>query len=180
MLLHTTPVFTSGVLSLVGDASLAAAVAAGGVVGFSYSTVAGADSILAVFPRKTWTDALTAAGRADALTLASYTDAEVVHMVLELHGHIAFDRVEVISLDPVSGSDAGGTSVTITGSGFSVASAGTPTVTFGGVAATSIVVVSNTSITCDTPAGTAGDVDVVVTNANGTHTLADGFEFTAA
>ena len=53
---------------------------------------------------------------------------------------------------PTSGTTAGGTSVTITGTGFT----GATSVTFGGTAATSFTVVSNTSITATTPAGTAG------------------------
>jgi hypothetical protein len=61
----------------------------------------------------------------------------------------------VTSLDVTSGSTAGGTAVTITGTSFYgvVPASG---VTFGGTAATSVVVVSDTSITCVTPAHTAG------------------------
>ena len=83
------------------------------------------------------------------------------------------------AVSPASGFPAGGTAVTLTGTGFSNNNAGTPTVTFDGNAATSIVVVSDTSITCNTPAGTEGtDVDVVVSNANGTATLSSGFAYT--
>jgi hypothetical protein len=59
-----------------------------------------------------------------------------------------------------SGASVGGTSVTITGTGF----VATPTVTFGGTAATSVTWVSATSLTCVTPAGSIGVVNVVVTN----------------
>ena len=65
----------------------------------------------------------------------------------------------VSSVCPNSGSTAGGTAVTITGTNF-VAGA---TVTFGGNAATNVVVVSSTSITATTPAGSAGAVTVTVT-----------------
>jgi hypothetical protein len=59
--------------------------------------------------------------------------------------------------------------VTITGSGFTGATA----VKFGGVAATSVVVVSDTSITCVAPAGTPGTlVAIAVTTAGGTGTSA--------
>ena len=52
------------------------------------------------------------------------------------------------------------------------------TVTVGGVAATSIVVASSTSITATTPAGTAGAQDVVVTNPDtGTVTSTGGFTY---
>lgn len=60
----------------------------------------------------------------------------------------------------------------ITGSGFQVGA----TVTFGGSAATAIVVASATSITCLTPAHAAGAVDVKVTNPDGgSATLTNGF-----
>ena len=67
---------------------------------------------------------------------------------------------------PTSGTTAGGTSVTITGTGFT----GATSVTFGGTAATSFTVVSNTSITATTPAGTAGAASIVITTPGGTAT----------
>jgi hypothetical protein len=66
----------------------------------------------------------------------------------------------VASLTPPTGGIAGGTNVTIAGGGFQA----TPTVTFGGLAATNVVRVSSTTITADTPAHAAGAVNVVVTN----------------
>ena len=60
-----------------------------------------------------------------------------------------------------TGPMAGGTSVTVTGTGFW----GTPTVTFGGAACTSVNRSSVTSLTCTTPAAAApGPVTVAVTN----------------
>ncbi len=80
----------------------------------------------------------------------------------------------VSSVSPNSGSTAGGTAVTITGTNF-VAGA---TVTFGGTAATNVVVVSSTSITATTPAGSAGAVTVTVTNPSGqAGSLANGFTY---
>lgn len=80
----------------------------------------------------------------------------------------------VTSISPTSGRTSGGNAVTITGTGF-MAGAG---VTIGGAAATGVTVVSATSITATTPAGTAGARDVVVTNADGqSGTLASGFTF---
>jgi hypothetical protein len=75
---------------------------------------------------------------------------------------------------PATGLAAGGTAVTLTGANY-VAGA---TVTFGAVAATSIVVVSGTSITCATPAHAAGAVNVVVTTAYGAATSVGGFTYT--
>ena len=68
----------------------------------------------------------------------------------------------VTSVSPVSGSTAGGTAVTITGTGF-VSGA---TVTVGGSAVTSVVFVSSTSLTAVTPTGAVGARDIVVTNPN--------------
>jgi hypothetical protein len=81
----------------------------------------------------------------------------------------------VTAVSPALGPSGGGTSVTITGSGFV---AGT-TVTFGGTAATNVTLTSGTSLTAVTPAHAAGPVNVVVSNANGTATLAGGFTYTA-
>ncbi len=78
------------------------------------------------------------------------------------------------SVSPASGPAAGGTAVTLTGTNFT----GSVGVTLGGMAATSVAVVSGTSVTCVTPAGPVGPVAVVVTNADGqTATLAAGFTY---
>ena len=66
----------------------------------------------------------------------------------------------VSSVSPNSGSTAGGTAVTITGTNFAAGA----TVTFGSTAATNVVVVNSTTITATTPAGSAGAVTVTVTN----------------
>jgi hypothetical protein len=67
------------------------------------------------------------------------------------------------SVSPASGATAGGTAVTITGTGFLTGAS----VSFGGTAATGVSVVSGTSITATTPARAAGAVTVVVTNTDG-------------
>jgi len=81
----------------------------------------------------------------------------------------------VTSLSVTSGSTAGGTATTITGSNFTGATA----VTFGGIAATSVVVVNATTITCVTPAHAVGAVAVEVTTSGGNGTLASGFTYGA-
>ena len=82
----------------------------------------------------------------------------------------------VTSISPTSGTTAGGTSVTITGTNF-IAGA---TVTIGGSSCTSVVIVSSTSITCITPSGTAGAQDVVVaTGVSPNATLTGGFTYVA-
>jgi hypothetical protein len=75
-----------------------------------------------------------------------------------------------------SGTQFGGTSVTITGTDF----VATPTVTFGGVSATSVVWVNSTTLTCVTPAHAPGAVNVVVTNPDAqTGTLSSGYTYLA-
>jgi len=83
----------------------------------------------------------------------------------------------VSSVSPNSGAVGGGTSVTITGTKF----ASGATVTFGGTAATNVVVASSTSITARTPAHAAGAVNVTVTNS-GTQggTLTNGYTYMAS
>ena len=82
----------------------------------------------------------------------------------------------VTAISPVSGPASGGTSVTITGTGFLAGA----NVTLGGAAATNVNVVSSTSITATTPAHTAGPVNEVVTNTDGqSGTLSAGFTYTA-
>jgi len=81
----------------------------------------------------------------------------------------------VTSVSPSKGSTAGGTSVTITGKGFT----GTTAVTFGSTAATAFTVTSPTTITATTPAHAAGGVAVTVTNANGPGVEATGFTYVA-
>jgi IPT/TIG domain len=71
----------------------------------------------------------------------------------------------VSAITPSSGTTLGGTSVTIRGTNLTGATA----VTIGGGAATSVVVVNDTTITAVTPAHTAaGAVDVVVTTPGAT------------
>ncbi len=67
------------------------------------------------------------------------------------------------SISPQSGSTAGGTAVTITGSNFLAGA----TVQVGGVAASAVSVVNSTSITATTPPNAAGTVSVTVTNPDG-------------
>jgi hypothetical protein len=80
----------------------------------------------------------------------------------------------ISSISPTTGSTAGGTVVTIAGSGFG----STATVKIGGVAATGVSVPNSTSITATSPAHAAGKADVVVTNSDGqSATLAQAFTY---
>jgi len=79
----------------------------------------------------------------------------------------------VTAVSPVEGPASGGSGVTLTGSNFS----GATIVTFGGVAATSVNIVDDTTITAVTPAHAEGLVDVVVTDSAGSGRLSDGFTY---
>lgn len=82
---------------------------------------------------------------------------------------------DLVSILPTSGPTAGGTSVVLTGTDFTGATA----VTFGGIAAASFTVDSSTQITAVTPVLTAGAKDVAVTTPYGTDTLAASFTASA-
>jgi hypothetical protein len=79
----------------------------------------------------------------------------------------------IASIAPASGSTAGGTAVTISGTNFAAGA----TVTFGGTSATGVTVASPTSLQAVTPARPAGQADVVVTVGGQSATLSKGFAF---
>lgn len=80
----------------------------------------------------------------------------------------------VTSVTPNNGLTTGGTSVTITGTGFT----GATGVKFGTNAGTNVTVVSPTQITATSPAGTAGVTNVTVTTPGGTSATGTGNQFT--
>ena len=82
----------------------------------------------------------------------------------------------VSSVSPNSGTTAGGTAVTITGTNFATGA----TVTFGTAAATNVAVVNSTTVTATTPAGSAGAVTVTVTVSGQSGSLASGFTYALA
>lgn len=111
--------------------------------------------------------------------VTSGTDTAILGRSFDQQGGMAVGTVALLSIaaaptvtavSPSSGSTAGGTSITITGTGFAAGA----TATVGGVACTNVNVVSATSITCTTPAGSAGTASVVVTaggQSNAANTL---------
>ena len=82
----------------------------------------------------------------------------------------------LVAVSPTDGPAAGGTSVTLTGTGLT----GTTSVTFDGVPATSVLVVDDTTVTATTPAHVAGAVDVQVTTPGGSATASSAFTYVAA
>ena len=77
------------------------------------------------------------------------------------------------SAAPNSGSTAGATSVVLTGTNLTGATA----VSFGGTAASSFIVNNASTITATTPSHAAGAVNVVVTTPGGTATLTNGYTY---
>ena len=81
------------------------------------------------------------------------------------------------SISPNSGTSNGGNSVTLSGTNFGPGA----TVSFGGIPATNVNVVNNTTITVTTPPHSAGVTSVTVTNSDGNSaTYANAFTYDPA
>ena len=80
----------------------------------------------------------------------------------------------VLGVLPNTGTSVGGTIVTVQGLYFSTAT----TVSFSGVAVTSMIIQNDRNITVTTPPHTAGAVDVVVTSSFGLGTGSKAFTYT--
>jgi hypothetical protein len=85
----------------------------------------------------------------------------------------ATKAVEVSSVDPASGSICGGTAVRVAGSGFLQGAQ----VRFGGLAASGVIVGSDTALTATTPMHLEGAVDVGVKVKEKDATLGKGFNY---
>ncbi|MEE9533653.1 MAG: IPT/TIG domain-containing protein, partial [Acidimicrobiia bacterium] len=108
----------------------------------------------------------------DAVTATNFTYTETTYGKVKLAG-----PPTVTSVVPGSGPTAGGTAVTITGTGFD---SGVTNVTFGGVLAT-VNSVTSTTIDVTTPSHAVGTVDVTVTNPDTqSDTLTNGYAYTIA
>jgi formylglycine-generating enzyme required for sulfatase activity len=121
------------------------------LTGASSVTVGGVAATSVVVVSSTSITAVTPAGTAGAKTIA-VTTAGGTASLTNGFTYVA-PAPTVSSVSPTSGSTLGGTAITITGTNLTGASS----VTVGGVAATSVVVVSSTSITAVTPAGWCED-----------------------
>jgi hypothetical protein len=156
---------------VAGSTGNTASVATAGV-GATYSWTVGNGTITAGTGTRSITITAGAAGtltiNVTVTTAATCSDSKSANVNVTA----AAPAVTVTAVAPVSGSTSGGTAVTINGSGF----ASGATVTFGGTAATNVVVVSAIKITATTPAHAAGSVNVTVTNTNAsTATLTSGY-----
>lgn len=94
--------------------------------------------------------------------------------IYAFHRRIVAGGPVVSSVTPDAGRSSGGETRTISGSGF----LGATGITFGGVPATGVTVVNDTTITCTVPAGTVGSsAAVAVTTPGGTGTLPGAYYY---
>jgi hypothetical protein len=163
----TGPTTGGTVLTLTGTNFVAGATVSVGGTAATAVTVVNATTINATTPAHTAglvSVTVTNADTQSATRANSYTYSST------------FPPPTVTGIAPTFGSTNGGTSVTISGTGFLTGAA----VSVGGTAATGIVVVNNNTITATTPAHTAGAVGVTVTNTDGqSATLASAFNYLA-
>ncbi|MEE2757852.1 MAG: IPT/TIG domain-containing protein [Myxococcota bacterium] len=89
------------------------------------------------------------------------------------NGYTYFQRLELIAVLPDNGSVAGGTQITITGSGFSPDN----TVFLGEIALEDYQVLNDTTILAVTPPNTPGPVDVIVSTDFSRSVLPGGFSY---
>ncbi len=116
--------------------------------------------------------AFTATGPGPLTLNVTVTNAAGCSDAKSANVNVILPTVTVTSVSPANGVAAGGTPVTINGSGFA-SGAG---VAFGGIAATNVVVVSSSQITANTPVHSAVSVNVAVTNTDtSTGTLTSGY-----
>jgi hypothetical protein len=87
--------------------------------------------------------------------------------------YVALPPPTLTSISPSSGSTAGGTTVTLTGTNFAAGA----TVTIGGVAATGVTLLSATSLRAVTGARAAGTADVVLSVGGQRATLVRGYTY---
>ncbi len=123
------------------------------------------------------TDLVVASDTQITCKTPAHAAGDVDAVVVTPGGHLtlpdAFAYSAVTEITPAFGPVAGGTAVTIRGSGFVDPMA----VTFGGTAAAAVAFVSATELTATTAAGAVGAVEVVVSHAATVVRVAEGFSF---
>ncbi len=133
----------------------------------STSSIGSYDEVLNAYSYLGGTTHLYAAGRGGNGTFTAGLNAKIDATT---GGFIVSPQVTAIT--PQMGGTAGGTPVTITGSGFT---SSTTSVTIGGTSCGSFVFTSATQVRCTTGVHSAATVDVVVTVGSETATLTNGF-----
>jgi formylglycine-generating enzyme required for sulfatase activity len=101
---------------------------------------------------------------------------DVAILLLDWGGVCPEDPPSITAVSPVFGPTEGGTTITITGTSLAYARQ----VKIGGVVASNLVVVDDTTVTAVTPPGVVGPANVVVTTVGGnTATLGGAFVYSA-
>lgn len=121
---------------------------------------------------------ITGTGFSAGTPVVDFSGLLATNVVVNSDTELECDTPWELAISPTVGAPGGGGAFTLTGQGFSpFSAAGGDTVTIGGAAATSIVVVSDTEITGITPAG-SGVGDVVITIGGTSYTRRDAFNHT--
>jgi hypothetical protein len=170
----TSPPVVALVSPLTGPETGGTAVTVTGT-GFTGATAVSFDGVAATFTVDSDTSiSATTPAHAAGPVAVSVTTPLGTSTVPGLFTYLPLPPIPLVVLvTPPVGSSAGGTAVTITGTGLTGATA----VLFGGTAATSFTVDSDIQITATTPAHAAGPVDVAVTTPGGTSTLPGLFAY---
>jgi IPT/TIG domain len=125
------------------------------------------------FVSSTQLKATTPAHAAGSVNVA-ITNADGTNATLASAFSFGTSSLTISNVSPISGPAAGGTTVTISGANFQTGAS----VTFGGLAASSVTLSNSTTIVAVTPAHPSGSTAVTVTNSNGESTaLSSGFTF---
>lgn len=146
----TGPITGGTSITITGTNFLAGAAVEVGGTAATAVTVLSSTSITATTPARSTTGPVA--------VKVTNTDAQSGTLASPAFTYVGPPKVTDVA--PSSGSIGGGTTVKITGSGFLTGA----TVTFDGVAATAVSVVSATEISAKTPAHAAGKVEVIVKN----------------
>jgi uncharacterized protein YhjY with autotransporter beta-barrel domain len=180
--LAMTPASSAGLTGTGGTAYSQAFAASGGVGPYTYVLTVTSGSLPTglAFSGNTLSGTPTSTGSVSFTVKATDTGSSGTGSPFSVTNSftlaVSAPAPTVSAVNPVNGSTVGGTSVTITGSGFTYA-AGTGAVKFGSTVA-SYTVNSDSSITATAPAGTAGTVNVTVTTPGGTSATNAGDQFT--
>lgn len=138
--------------------------------GFEPSVDVYFDGVLATVTASSATEitCTTPAGSAGDVDVRVLNPGGLFIDAVDAYTYMVISDPTLSAFTPTDGTTAGGTQVEINGSGFMAGA----TVTFDGVAAASVTVVSATRILATTPAASAGDATVRVQNPNGSGVVA--------
>ena len=153
-----------------GGTAITITVTGTSLTGATSVTVGGVAATSVVVISSTSVTAVTPAGTVGAKSVAVTTPYGTATLT---NAFTYFAPPTISSVSPATGSTAGGTPITITGTSLT----GATSVTVGGVAVTNVLVVSSTSITAVTPAGTVGAKSVAVMTPGGSASLANAFTY---